>query len=191
MQRKKLIIISLVLLFVIIIGGFAFNAYFLNKSKEEGKNIVSRAVKTESQKNVNFNQTSTTNLESSTNQKKVLKTGEFITLDPLHYGKGKVELVELKVNNQDKIRVNLGDDFATNPDGPDLYVWLVKKQEIKNIALGGLSTKTNDYLDLGAIQTKVGAQSYEINKSELESFDYAVVIWCRAFGVQFSNAILN
>jgi flagellar basal body-associated protein FliL len=181
MAKKNLFVTILISLLVLLVGGYSFNTYFLNKSKEEGKNIVSRAVKTESQVS------SSSQLLSLETAKKNIKTGQFITLDPLHYAKENVELVE----KNDKIRVNFSTDFATKPDGPDLYVWLVKKQEIKNIALGGLRSNPTDYLDLGAIQSKSGAQSYEINKSELGNFDYAVVIWCRAFGVQFSNAILN
>jgi Electron transfer DM13 len=118
---------------------------------------------------------------------KLFKSGQFVSLDPAHYAKGSVNIIE----SGDNIKVAFSDDFATNPDGPDLYVWLVPKQEIKNIALGGVKSNEGDYLDLGPIQSKSGSQAYQISKSELVGNDYAVVIWCRAFGIQFSNAILK
>jgi Electron transfer DM13 len=118
---------------------------------------------------------------------KLLKSGQFVSLDPAHYAKGGVNIIE----SGDNIKVAFNDDFATNPDGPDLYVWLVPKQEIKNIALGGVKSSVGDYLDLGPIQSKSGSQAYQVTEAEFATNDYAVVIWCRAFGIQFSNAILK
>jgi Electron transfer DM13 len=118
---------------------------------------------------------------------KLIKSGHFVSLDPAHYAKGAVNIIESGGN----IKVAFSDDFATNPDGPDLYVWLVPKQEIKSIALGGVKSNEGDYLDLGPLQSKFGSQAYQVTKAELAANDYAVVIWCRAFGIQFSNAILK
>lgn len=110
-----------------------------------------------------------------------------MTLDPFHYASGSVNIID----NGDKILIEFSSDFTTNPDGPDLYVWLVKRQEIKNNAIGGVSSQGRDYLDLGPLTAKSGEQSYQVSKAEYAKYDYAVVIWCRAFGVQFSNAILQ
>jgi Electron transfer DM13 len=192
MSKTTIAIVSLVALLILGGGGFYLYSNQLQKSKEEGKNILSRAIPDDAWVNKNSSKSST-KLDSndlkqvSKLQQKVLKTGQFVSLDPAHYAKGSVNLIE----NGDNVKVAFSDDFETNPDGPDLYVWLVKKQEIKNIAIGGVSSQVGDYLDLGPIQSKSGSQAYQISKTELIGNDYAVVIWCRAFGIQFSNAILK
>jgi hypothetical protein len=180
------IVLGLITIIGLVIGGFTWYNSRLEQSKSEGQNIPSRAVKVESSPSITSTNPSS-NIASQA-QPKLLKSGKFNTIDPVHYAKGGVEIVE---KDSSTIQVVISDDFATNPDGPDLYFWLVKKQDIKNIAVGGLSTNKVDYLDLGAVQSKSGKQIYQITKSEFEGNDYAVVIWCRAFGVQFSNAILN
>jgi Electron transfer DM13 len=116
----------------------------------------------------------------------ITRTGNFITLDPAHYASGVVKAVSVG----DKVQIRFSSDFKTNPDGPDLYVWLVKKQDLGG-AVGGVDTTTGSYLDLGPLQSKTGAQAYEVTRDEFLATDYAVVIWCRAFSVQFSNAVLQ
>jgi Electron transfer DM13 len=176
MSKRSILSVLLILVIIASLGGFYFYNSALTKSKEEGTKIISRATSSQSKTIPKLNV-----------QSKELKSGSFVTLDPVHYAKGNVKAVQ----NGDNVTINFSQDFETNPEGPDLYVWLVKKQEIKNIALGGLSSKAGDYLDLGAIQSKSGTQSYQVKASEFQDYDYAVVIWCRAFGIQFSNAILQ
>jgi hypothetical protein len=180
---SKIIAILIVLAGMVSTGIFLYNRR-LEQSINEGRNIPSKAIK----EDTNNNQLTPTPIGGITPVIKVLKSGKFNTIDPVHYAKGGVEIVDKGDSN---LQVVISEDFATNPDGPDLYFWLVKKQDIKNIAVGGLSTNKSDYLDLGAVQSKSGKQIYQITKAEYEGNDYAIVIWCRAFGVQFSNAILN
>jgi Electron transfer DM13 len=201
-SNKKIIITTAIIAAILIaIIGYLFYTYSLDKSKEEGKKIVSRAVvdskwepvtktiSSEKTISVDKNNTQVTNVQNTPvkAQDKVIKSGEFVSLDPLHYGKGSVSVIQ----NESDIKIAFSKDFETNPDGPDLYVWLVKKQEIKNIALGGVSSDPINYLDLGPLTAKSGSQIYQVTTSEFEANDYAVVIWCRAFGIQFSNAILK
>jgi hypothetical protein len=239
MSKTTVVLLALVALLILGGGGFYLYSNQLQKSKEEGKNILSRAIPDDAWANkgngtlvsqISANSKIDTSKipcyikteegnrniypENYTNpidekgkpinilpviecgqeyvpisklDQKLLKTGQFVSLDPAHYAKGSVNLIE----NGDSVKVTFSDDFETNPDGPDLYVWLVKKQEIKNIAIGGVSSQVGDYLDLGPIQSKAGSQAYQISKSELAGKDYALVIWCRAFGIQFSNALLK
>jgi uncharacterized protein YabE (DUF348 family) len=189
MSKIKILIISSIAVLAMCAGGFFLYSSQLEKSKNEGKNIVSRAIPQDQilkNGDIKSNQTIGANSGELVNQK-VIKTGQFVYLDPAHYAKGNVTLIE----SGDNVKIAFSEDFETNPDGPDLYIWLAKKQDIKNSAIGGVSSKTGDYLDLGPIQSKSGSQAYQISKSELVGNDYAIVIWCRAFGIQFSNAILT
>lgn len=175
------ILISLVVLVICGFVGFSLYNSTLTQSKIEGSKIQSRAVSSSA---ITSNSNSANTLSQSNT---ILKSGIFTTLDPAHYAKGSVQATQIGTN----VRIDFSQDFQTNPDGPDLYVWLVKPQEIKNIALGGVNTDKNSYLDLGAIQSKSSKQSYQVTTEEFNSYNYAIVIWCRAFGVQFSNAVLN
>jgi hypothetical protein len=198
MKKYSIIAVIIILLAgAIFAGNYIYNTR-LTRSKEEGKNIASRAIpKAETESTTVaipapdvLSGTSGTVIKENPKvetTKKILKTGSFVTLDPAHYAKGGVDIVEAG----DNVNITLKNDFATNPDGPDLYVWLVKKQTIKNVAVGGVSSKAGDYVDLGPLQAKSGLQSYQVTKAEFGSNDYAVVIWCRAFNIQFSNAILS
>jgi hypothetical protein len=44
---------------------------------------------------------------------------------------------------------------------------------------------------LGVLANKKGSQKYSVAQQEYDKNNYAVVIWCQAFGIQFSNAVLN
>lgn len=165
---KNKIIICLVLVAIIGLSGLVWYQSKLNSAKLERENTVSRVIKT-------------TNLEQQT-----LKSGTFIGLDPAHYAKGSARITQDSTGKY----LELGDDFATNPDGPDLYVWLVKKQTLGG-AIGGVDTDPASYLSIGPLDAKSGKQIYNLNNLDIEGKDYAVVIWCKAFGVQFSNAVLK
>ncbi len=119
-------------------------------------------------------------------QPTAIKTGSFVTLDPAHYGKGETSIVQ----KNGEFSLDFSDNFSTNPDGPDLYVWLVKEQKLGS-AIGGVNTDPNMYLNLGPLTATSGAQSYKITEQESIDYGYAVVIWCKAFNVQFSNAVLK
>jgi hypothetical protein len=190
MSKKSLFGIGILFAVLFASGGFYVYNSRLTQSKKEGEKIVSRAIdiptKTETVTPVLKGVAKPVESVPVTKMTKI-RSGEFVTLDPLHYAKGTVNVNEIS----DKVLIDFSADFETNPDGPDLYVWLVKKQDIKNSAIGGVSTSEGDYLDLGPLTSKNGAQSYQITKEEYKKNDYAVVIWCRAFGIQFSNALLK
>jgi Electron transfer DM13 len=190
MSKKLMFWIGIVLVILLASGGFYLYTSRLAQSKKEGEKIVSRAVdvpaKTEKAA-LALDGVSKTAESVPMSKMTKIRSGEFVTLDPLHYAKGSVYVSE----SNDKVRVDFSANFETNPDGPDFYVWLVKNQEIKNIAIGGVSSSEGDYIDLGPLSKKSGAQSYQVTRDEYMKNDYAVVIWCRAFSVQFSNAVLK
>ena len=172
-------------LIVLAIGGGAFGYWYNNQLAQSRINATktpSRAVSSmpnkESSSGMSSNKTEDSYL--------ILKTGTFTKLDPLHYASGNVKIIKDSGN----LLVEFQDNFATNPDGPDLHVWLVKKQALGG-AVAGVDTSVGSYVDLGVLTKFSGKQSYSIKQSELDSNGYAVVIWCQAFNVQFSNAVLN
>jgi hypothetical protein len=200
MTSKKSLVLLLILVLALVAGGgfYSYNKA-LSNSKSEGDKIVSRAVDVENDSEWQKKQvekpktpTNTTTKQSqppaqkTETQSKLLKSGEFKELDPLHYASGKVNIVD----KGEDVFVQLEDSFATNPDGPDLYVWLVKEQKLGG-AIKGVDSTEGTYLDLGKLQKVSGTQTYKVSKAEFEQYNYAVVIWCRAFNVQFSNAVLN
>ena len=97
--------------------------------------------------------------------------------DPIHYGKGKVEVYE------DLVFLDM--DFEVGP-GPAFHVYLVPKAEVRESA----DVKDTMYVDLGKLRAFKGSQKYAIPAGiDLKSFP-SVVIWCEQFGVLISPADL-
>jgi Electron transfer DM13 len=183
---------TLIIALLILVGGASFGLWYksrLDDSNQKALDIPSRLIiSSSSTASVDTQNAEIDNLSAASSIRTIttLKTGSFVTLDPLHYASGEVKIL----NDNSKIIVELQDNFKTNPDGPDLYVWLVKKQNLGG-ALGGVNTDSSSYLSLGKLNKTSGKQQYSITQQELDNNNYAVVIWCQAFNVQFSNAILN
>ncbi|MDC0831563.1 electron transfer flavoprotein [Leptolyngbya valderiana BDU 20041] len=75
-------------------------------------------------------------------------------------------------------------DFRTD-EGPDLFVVLHRSTS------PGLHFNEGDYLTLGALQSTMGVQRYEIpNNVNLSDYNSAAV-WCRQFNATFGAATLN
>jgi hypothetical protein len=122
---------------------------------------------------------------STTSNGEVIKSGTFVFLDRSHFGSGVVEIKD----TGDNVLVEFGDDFNSS-QGPDLFVWLVKEQDLGG-AVRGVDTDEGMFLELGPLESFSGKQSYQITQEEFDEYNYAVVIWCKAFGIQFTNAVLN
>ena len=162
MDKKTQIIAGVVVvIFVLSAAGAWLYISRLEQSKKEGETIVSRAVTPKPIDTNNLmdsnkpNKPQTAANDTPVNKNISLKSGKFTNLDPLHYASGQVDLVQ----NDNTVTVNFSADFKTNPDGPDLYVWLVKKQDLKNVAVGGVNTDKSTYLNLGKLQKFEGQQS--------------------------------
>lgn len=101
-----------------------------------------------------------------------LSTGDFEA--GAHPTEGTAAVVELAKGG----RVLTLTDFETDP-GPDLRVYL------------STDSSASDSEDLGALKGNVGNQQYEVPESiDLEKYS-TVVIWCRAFSVEFGSAELT
>lgn len=70
-------------------------------------------------------------------------------------------------------------DFATSP-GPDLRVYLVPR-----------AAGVSDSVDLGRLKGNKGDQQYDVPRTPGTARAGRVVIWCRAFSVEFGSAALG
>jgi hypothetical protein len=68
-------------------------------------------------------------------------------------------------------------------NGPDLVLYLVPGSD--------RTSPTDDSLDFGALRGNVGDQTYAIPSDfAVESGDWTVLVWCRAFAIEFVAATL-
>jgi len=105
----------------------------------------------------------------------VLASGTFVGADEFHTGSGRAKIVEVEGGTL-ALRF---DDFSVR-NGPDLYVFLSPSPD--GYADGAL--------ELGTLKATDGAFGYDI-PSGMEIGGYrSVVIWCKAFAVQFAHASL-
>lgn len=100
-----------------------------------------------------------------------LKQGQFTGFDKVHTGSGTASVIKIG----DKNYIRFEEDFVVN-NGPDLYVGL------------GENGKYIKGSELGKLKGNIGAQNYELPPD----VDPAEVwVWCKAFSVPFTKAVLN
>jgi hypothetical protein len=98
--------------------------------------------------------------------------------DPLHYGKGDVQVYD------DLVR--LGEHFEVGP-GPKFHVYLVPLDDVTP----DTEIEKTMYVDLGRLRAFKGSQNYRIPPGlDLSAYKY-VVIWCEHFSVLISPAKLS
>jgi hypothetical protein len=105
------------------------------------------------------------------------KIGYFTEIDLIHKGSGRA-LIYPTAKGGPTVQLN---NFAVTR-GPDLYVYLSKNTAIKEKGLG-------EFTNLGKLKSSKGNQNYLLPADWNEY--HSVVIWCKAFGVLFSEAALN
>jgi hypothetical protein len=101
-------------------------------------------------------------------------SGEFEARD--HPGEGTATLVD----TGDGTVVTLT-DFATD-NGPDLFVYLVPADAPAGSVEG--------FVDLGTLKGNVGDQQYDVPDDVDAGAGWRVLVWCRAFAVTFTEALL-
>jgi hypothetical protein len=110
----------------------------------------------------------------------LLASGEFAPV--AHEGRGSARILRLS----DGRRVLRFSAFATL-DGPDVRVYLLGAASVR----GDRQLAAAGYVDLGQLKGNIGDQNYEI-PSGLDISRYAAVaVWCRRFGVNFTEARLH
>ncbi|MFD2671472.1 DM13 domain-containing protein [Marinicrinis sediminis] len=99
--------------------------------------------------------------------------GSFQDGDSQHSASGRAYTLQ----SEETVYIRFEDFETTN--GPDLFVYLVKEGQ-----------STSEGLRLGSLKGNIGNQNYEI-PGDVDVSEYAkVVIWCKAFDVDFGYAEL-
>jgi hypothetical protein len=111
---------------------------------------------------------------------RLLATGQFGMVDPLHKGEGTASIVTLA----DGQRVLRFEDFTVT-NGPDLFVYLSGHPEPRN---GGQVHENG--VELGRLKGNVGSQNYTLPADLDLSKVKSVVIYCKQFSFVFSTATL-
>lgn len=162
----KKFIIFVVVLIVLVAGYWFISPFFIDKKVSEDLPVVNNAL-----------QNSTTNLNNEVNiadQIQEIKKGNFTGFDKVHTGSGTVRIVN--INGKNYIRFD--EDFNVN-NGPDLYVGLGKN---------GSYIKDSE---LGKLKGNIGSQNYELPENIDPQSVEEVWVWCKAFSVPFTKAILK
>lgn len=115
-------------------------------------------------------------------QPDLLASGAFVDADAVHQGKGSASIYRL----EDGTSVLRFEDFEVT-NGPDLYVWLSSAGP----GADSDAIKASRTIELEPLKGNIGSQNYvlppDLDLAEVQS----VVIWCRRFGVLFSQASLD
>ncbi|HEY7465347.1 MAG TPA: DM13 domain-containing protein [Dehalococcoidia bacterium] len=109
-------------------------------------------------------------------QPRVVRTGDFVSADDFHFGRGDAHLIQTGPDSY----VLRFENFSVR-NGPDLYVYLSED------AGGG---KVSEMLNLGKLKATDGAFNYEIPASFDVTKVKSAVVWCRQFAVLFTHAEL-
>ena len=102
-------------------------------------------------------------------------SGQFEARD--HPGEGTASLVDTTEGT-----VLTLTDFATD-NGPDLLVYLVSPDAPAGTVHG--------FVDLGVLKGNIGDQQYDVPDEVRAGAGWRVVVWCRAFAVTFTEALLT
>ena len=96
----------------------------------------------------------------------------------VHPGEGTATLID----TADGSTVLTLTDFATD-NGPDLLVYLVPAD--------APADSVDGFVDLGPLRGNIGDQQYDVPSDVDAGEGWRVVVWCRAFAVNFTEATLS
>jgi hypothetical protein len=107
--------------------------------------------------------------------------GRFNRVDEIHVGQGTASVYDA----DDGYTIEFKNFRVT--EGPDLHVWLVahpNPSEEEHVL-------ENEYIALGALQSRTGPQSYAVPAGTDFAEYESVIIWCEELSVLFSTASLR
>ena len=111
---------------------------------------------------------------SAPSEQTILAEGSFVDADAFHKGAGVVRLISVGGKNF----IRFEDDFKVT-NGPDLFVYFGKD--------GAYASEAK----IAALKGNIGSQNYEVPEGIRVDEYNEVWIWCRAFSVPFTHAVLN
>jgi hypothetical protein len=111
----------------------------------------------------------------------ILLSGTLQEVDTGHKGSGTVQLAQSSAGNQSIFFIDV-----TITNGPDLYVYLSKVN-----SFSGVRSDPGEFVSLGIVPAAEGTFSVALPDT-MDGSEYAsVLIWCQAFSVLFTYAILE
>jgi len=111
----------------------------------------------------------------------ILVSGNFVEIDPLHWGTGTAAIYQLS----EQERVLRFQDYSSARGG-DVFVYLSRDPEPRTAVEMGV-----DFLDLGRLKGNIGNQNYTL-PANLDLSGYrSVVIFCRQFNTVITVANLR
>lgn len=168
-MKKVIIFVSVV---IILIAGYWFiSPFFIVKKVSESLPVASNTVPDSSVEVGSTEVQSEVNLADEILE---IKKGSFTGFDKVHTGSGTARIVSVDGKNY----IRFDDDFNVN-NGPDLYVGLGKN---------GSYIKGSE---LGKLKGNIGSQNYELPAGMDPNTIEEVWVWCKAFSVPFTKAVLN
>lgn len=165
-MKKIIIIIGALLVGILLLGTYVY----INVSNEPERVVKQDEVYLPNEKVIG---------DEKKDEKIVVKRGSFIKIDNIHYAQG-----EALIEKDSKGEAILSFKNFKAANGPDLFVYLSKNRDINTI-----KKDLGEIVSLGELKKIEGDQAYNL-PSDYEDFN-SVVIWCRAFDVNFSSANLN
>ncbi len=115
--------------------------------------------------------------------RKYSATGSFHDGQPGHHGTGKATIASPADGGKPVLTLT---GFRATP-GPDLEVLLVPKDDVRTER----DVTTSKYIEVAALKSPSGDQTYAL-PSSIDPAQYkSVVIWCRSYGVLFAAAPLK
>ncbi|PZD75365.1 hypothetical protein C1752_00374 [Acaryochloris thomasi RCC1774] len=114
------------------------------------------------------------------------KTGTFVSAEAPTAGTVKL------VTQEGQTTIELGEEFKTSEQGPDLVVVLHKSADVVGETTPPTyPLKEGDYVYVADLEAFSGAQSYPVPQ-EIDASEYqSVTIWCRKFNATFGSAALQ
>ncbi len=168
-MKKTLIFIGVII--IIVVGYWLVSPFFIDKKVSESLPVVNNTMPDSS---VGAGSTQVQSGVNLADEILEIKKGSFTGFDKIHTGSGTARIVSVDGKNY----IRFDEDFNVN-NGPDLYVGLGKN---------GSYIKGSE---LGKLKGNIGSQNYELPAGMDPNTVEEVWVWCKAFAVPFSKAVLQ
>ncbi|MCA0991709.1 DM13 domain-containing protein [Pseudalkalibacillus hwajinpoensis] len=164
-MSKKWVSLGTLLVLMLIVGWWLISPLFLDETVNEELPPTIEGTETTSAVEMSDGRSEDTQARHY--------SGKFVNADEKHQASG--DVTTFQTNNQQWVRL---ENFEVT-NGPDLYTILVKEGQ-----------STREGIILGKLKGNIGNQNYRIPESTFLEEGDRIVIWCKAFEVDFGFAEL-